>query len=944
MSGHGASSTDTDRDAIEGVTEEQSRLFLETMVACAPVGLAVVDLELRYIHINEALAAINGLPRHAHLGRKLRDVVPELWPILEPHCRGVLETGQPVLNLEITGTTPLQAGVIRQFLVSYYPLRDGSGVMQGVGITVVETTENRRAHQALRASEQRYRSLVEATAQTVWTTNAHGELMEPAPRWQAFTGQSLGAHLGLGWLDAIHPDDRKRFATEWAAALKTRDPYQGELRLTFHDGTYRHVVVRSVPVFDDAGGVREWISTAEDITERKHAEGERRRTSEALRQGEQRYRTFVSQSTEGIWRMEITPPIDTRLPEQEQVRALLHRGSIAEANEVMARMTGFGSAREMVGVTLHRLIQQLTHADTAVEEAVLPFVRNGYRMEGVETRLPGPDGMERVRLANLMGVVENGRLVRIWGTQRDVTDRVRAKAEVEAQRARLYDVLMNIPAAIALLRGPELAFDLVNPIYQGLTHGVSLTGQSLRDLTRHHRTAEEYFRTLRGVYESGRPHFQMEVLIQREGRGSGALEDHYFNIAYVPLRDAEGRVDSVLSFSMDVTEMVRARQRAEELAAHLSNQQQWLETVLNLIPIAFVLMEPGTGRVHFANQATHRMAGGRLPLGLSAEDYGSVYPLVDEEGSPIPIDRVPGMRAARGERLQQETVGWDSPLGRRLFLTDSELLPAMHGHPATIVLSIQEVTRLKQTEARLQEAVRLRDEFLTVASHELKTPLTPLQLKLQGLVREARTGDSLHRLQERVLRTAESASAQVRKLTALINDLLDATQLTGETLTLHRERVDLSAVLRDVAEQFRSQAAQAGCELVVRAPEPVVGFWDRHRLEQVARGLLSNAIRYGPGRPVWLTVERRGGVARFSVRDEGIGIPPENLPRIFEKFVRAVPARNYGGLGLGLFITRCIVESHQGSIHAQSRPGEGAVFIVDLPLAMDGRPLEAMVH
>lgn len=1075
MSGHGASSTD--RDTIEGVTEEQSRLFLETLVACAPVGLAVVDLELRYIHINEALAAINGLPRHAHLGRKLRDVLPELWPFVEPHYRRVLETGQPALNMEIvTGTTPQQAGVSRQFLVSYYPLRNGSGVMLGIGVSVVETTENRRAHQALRASEQRYRSLVEATAQTVWTTNAHGEAMEAAPSWQAFTGQSLGAHLGLGWLDAIHPEDRKRFVTEWSAALKTHEPYRGDLRLACHDGSYRHVVVRGVPVFNDGGLVREWISTAEDITERQHAECELRRTSEALLQGEQRYRTFVSQSTEGIWRMEISQPIDTRLPEQMQVQALLHGGTIAEANEVMARMTGFGTARELVGVTLHRLIQQLTHAHTAVEEAVLPFIRNGYRMEDVETRQPGPDGMERVRLANLVGVVENGRLVRIWGTQRDVTEQVRAKealeqsrevvrmrehqlraitdalpalvayvdqderyvfcnqafetwfgldpeamvgqkvrelsgeagyahlkdwmrralagetvsyetaltlrdgrllhvlssyvpthmpqgavkgfvvlvhditerkraeAEVETQRARLYDVLMNIPAAIALLRGPELRFDLINPIYRGLARGMELTGQSLRDIARHHRAAEDYVQKLRGVYASGKPLFRMEVLARREGWDRGTQEERYYNIAYVPLRDAESRVDSVLSFSMDVTEQVRARQRAEELAAHLSNQQQWLESVLNLIPIAFVLMEPGTGRVLFANQAAHRMAGGWLPLGLFAEDYGSVYPFVDEEGNPIPIEQVPGVRAARGERIQREILGWDSPQGRRLFLTDSELLPAMHGHPATIVLSAQEVTRLKQTEARLQEAVRLRDEFLTVASHELKTPLTPLQIKLQGLVREARTGDSLRRLQERVLSTAESASVQVRKLTALINDLLDVTQLSGETLTLHRERVDLSAVLRDVAEQFRSQAAQAGCELVVRAPEPVVGLWDRHRLEQVARGLLSNAIRYGPGSPVWLTVERRDDVARFTVRDEGIGIPPENLRRIFEKFFRSVPSRNYGGLGLGLFITRCIVEAHQGSIHARSRPGEGAVFTVDLPLAVNGRPPEVTVH
>ncbi|WP_164019444.1 PAS domain-containing protein [Pyxidicoccus trucidator] len=1074
MLGQGASLTD--RDAIEGISAEQSRLFLETMVACAPVGLALLDLDFRFIHINDALADMNGLPREAHLGRKLRDVLPELWPFVEPHYRQVLETGQPVLNLEVTGATPKEVGVSRHFQVNYYPVREGTDAVQGIGIAVVEITESKRSHQALRASEQRYRSLVEAMAQTVWTTNSRGELLEPAPRWLAFTGQTHGAHLGLGWLDAIHPSDRTRFVTEWAAALETRDPYQGELRLGFHDGSYRAVVVRSVPVFDDAGLVREWISTAEDITERKHAEDELRRTTEALRQSDQRYRTFMSQSTEGIWRMEIAPPIDTQLPEDAQVHALLRQGAIAEVNDVMARMTGCQAARELVGTTLHQLVLRLTHSEDAVDAAVRPFVRHGYRLEDVETRQVDADGVERVRLANLIGVVEQGRLVRVWGTQHDVTEQVRAKealeqsrevvrmrehqlraitdalpalvayvdtqeryvfcnrafqswfgldpeelagqpvrvsagemgyahlkdwmrkalagetvhyesaltlrdgrmlhvqstyvptrtpqgavkgfvalihditerkraeAAVEAERARLYDVLMNVPASIALLSGPEQRFSMLNPIFRQLASGMDLTGQSLRELVKRNRNGEEYSRALQQVYESGKPFSMKELSMWLDSHEDGTRQERFFNIAYLPLRDADGRVDSVMSYSVDVTAQVQARRKVEELAAHLSNQQQWLESVLDRIPVAFLLMEPGTGRALFANQAAHQMAGGRFPLGVPSEDYDGAYRLTDEAGNPIPTDQIPGVRASRGERFRQIPVVWHAPVGRYSLVTDSELLPAMHGHPATVLLALQDVTRLKQTEARLQEAVRLRDEFLTVASHELKTPLTPLQIKLQGLAREARAKVPLARLRERVLSTAESASMQVRKLTALINDLLDVTQLTGETLSLQRERVDLADVLHEAAEQLRSQAAHVGSDIVVQAPEPVVGWWDRHRLEQVVRGLLSNAIKYGPGRPVVLTVSRLKERAHLTVRDEGIGISPENLSRIFEKFGRAVSARNYGGLGLGLFISRCIVEAHQGTLRAESQPGQGATFTVELPLAMDGRPPAATMH
>ncbi|MCY1021763.1 PAS domain-containing protein [Pyxidicoccus sp. MSG2] len=1067
----------TDREAIEGVSEEQSRLFLETMVASAPVGLAFVDLDLRFIHINDTLADMNGLPRQAHLGRQVRDVIPDLWPFVEPHYRKVLETGQPALNLEVVGSTYKDSGAERCFLVNYYPVHGANGATHGVGITVVETTESKHAEQALRMSEQRYRSLVESVAQTVWTTNGRGELVEPAPHWLAFTGQSHDAHLGLGWLDAIHPSDRTRFVSEWAAALELRDPYRGEARLRYHDGSYRDTVIRSVPVFDDRGLVREWISTAEDVTGHKHAERSLRRTTQALRESDERYRTFVAQSTEGIWRLEIEPPIDTRLPEDAQVQALLARGAVAETNETMARMTGFASAPEMVGTTLQQMIAMLTQDPAHVDKAVLPFIRLGYRMENVETRqVDKSSGAERVRMANLVGVVEHGMLVRVWGTQRDVTeqvlakealeqsrevvrmrehqlraitdalpalvayvdrderyvfcnrafdtwfglnpeelagqpvrglsgemgyahlkdwmrralagetvsyesaltlrdgrmlhvqssyvptrtpqgqvkgfvalvhditDRKRAEAEVEAQRARLYDVLMNVPASIAILRGPDQVFTLVNPLYRRHAYGVELTGRSLRDLVKRSRNGEDYSRELQHVYETGKPLDMHEVLARVDPRGDGVREDHYFNIAYVPLRDADGEVDSVMSFSMDVTEHVQSRKRAEELAAHLSNQQQWLESVLNLLPIPFMLIEPGTGRALFANQATHRMAGGVFPLGIPTEGYDAVYRITDDAGRPTPGEQIPGARAARGERLQQVPAVWHTEAGTYSLLTDSELLPAMHGHPATVVLALQDVTRLKQTEARLQESVRLRDEFLTVASHELKTPLTPLQIKLQGLAREARADVPVGRLRERVLSTAENASLQIRKLTALINDLLDVTQLTGEALSLNRETMDLTSVLRAVAEQFRTQAAQAGCELVVESSKPVVGWWDRHRLEQVARGLLSNAIKYGPGRPVVLRAEQADGRARFSVRDEGIGIAPENLARIFEKFGRAVSTRNYGGLGLGLFISRRIVEAHQGTILAESQQGQGATFTVELPLAMGRQPSGAARH
>jgi signal transduction histidine kinase len=231
-----------------------------------------------------------------------------------------------------------------------------------------------------------------------------------------------------------------------------------------------------------------------------------------------------------------------------------------------------------------------------------------------------------------------------------------------------------------------------------------------------------------------------------------------------------------------------------------------------------------------------------------------------------------------------------------------------------------------------RDAVRLRDEFLAVASHELKTPLTPLNLRLQSLQRELErsTGQvDLPRLREHVA----TLQRQSKRLSTLAESLLDVSRLEAGQLVLDLEYLDLSALAREVANRFVAQADRTRTRMEVRAKEAVVGRWDRIRLEQVVSSLLSNALKYGAGRPVHILVERVPTGARLTVRDEGIGISPEHLPRIFARFERAVSAEHFGGLGLGLYLTRHLVEALGGSIRAASEPGKGATFEVDLPLA-----------
>ncbi|WP_437973260.1 AAA family ATPase [Sorangium sp. So ce295] len=234
--------------------------------------------------------------------------------------------------------------------------------------------------------------------------------------------------------------------------------------------------------------------------------------------------------------------------------------------------------------------------------------------------------------------------------------------------------------------------------------------------------------------------------------------------------------------------------------------------------------------------------------------------------------------------------------------------------------------------AEAQQAIERRNEFLLVASHELKTPLTSLKMQAHLLERLLPRYRRAEISPERIDAALQVLSRQIARLAHLVNELLDVTRLNAGQLTLSRAPFDLAALTREVVERMRQQLASARCRAELDLEGPVVGDWDASRMEQVLINLLSNAIKYGAGAPVHVVVRGEGDRARLVVRDHGMGIAEADQARIFERFERAVSVRNFGGLGLGLYIVRWIVTSHGGAIRVESKPGAGATFVVELPL------------
>ncbi len=231
-----------------------------------------------------------------------------------------------------------------------------------------------------------------------------------------------------------------------------------------------------------------------------------------------------------------------------------------------------------------------------------------------------------------------------------------------------------------------------------------------------------------------------------------------------------------------------------------------------------------------------------------------------------------------------------------------------------------------------QAAVQVRDEFLSIASHELKTPLTALLLHLQLLLRHTRRGSLATIPSEQMLRMLETGQGQVQRLSKLVDNLLDVSRISAGRLQLELETVDLASVARDVVARFVDEAQAEGSLITVQAEAPVLGRWDRLRIDQVVTNLVTNAVKYGARQPVEVIVEPTPTTARLTVLDHGLGIPPQHLATIFDRFERAGRERSHAGLGLGLYITRQIVQAHGGVIQVSSTPGVGSTFTVELPL------------
>ena len=837
----------------------------------------------------------------------------------------------------------------------------------------------------LRESEERYRLLIAATTQIVWTTSVDGMTMNDLDSWCQYTGQQPEEAQGESLLAAIHPDDRVRVGHLWFTSIKTLRPYQTVFRLRRYDGVYRTFLTRGVPVIDELGEVREWVGTCTDITEQRQLE-------EQLSESERRFRLTFELVAVGVAHIGLD-------------------GDFLLVNQKLCDFLGYTRSE------LERLnFQRITYADDLAQEVVymaqlLSNEKADYAMEKRYIRKDGTMIWANLKVSLMRD--ECGIPTYFIVVVEDITERKQKEEEYRQLLAREQAARAYAETIIETIADGVFVYDAQGRIMRNNSAAQELFPVDYRTRPASERAQIMMMRDMQGRVLS---HEQLPITRLLHGevfKGANAEEvlmnaadrhDIHVSVSGAPIYDAEGHISGAVTVFRDVTERRFLERRSHDA---LSGLLKMAESLV-LIPDGHGHKHDSANRVyalghHLAELTCSVLACHRVSLsiiepeteiahavavvGLAPEQERAWWLEQEQRAgslkdNPLPelIERLrtgevlildmsePPFRAmpnpyhikvmlvvpmcVRDQLVGLLTLDYDTDEHR---YTDNEVrLASAVAKLAGLVFERERLLQERMdAEGRilaLHEANRRMEEFLGIASHELRTPMTTIKANIQLAQRRltalARTNadelvaQDVHERARAAQDMLARAEHQVAVLNRLVGDLIDISRIQTDKLQLHlrQEPCDLlSIVYEAVQEQCKANPTRT-IQFTPTLDEKLLIYADSDRIMQVIVNYIGNALKYSSSdEPVLVQLEQEEETARVLVSDHGPGVPLKEQQHIWDCFYQAedinVQSGSGVGLGLGLYISKTIIERHGGHIGVQSSPPDGATFWFTLPLA-----------
>ncbi len=491
------------------------------------------------------------------------------------------------------------------------------------------------------------------------------------------------------------------------------------------------------------------------------------------------------------------------------------------------------------------------------------------------------------------------------------------KDKLQISERKFASIFNNAPFAISLVKLTEGEIVDVNPAF------VEIFGHSKDEVIGKNAGQLGLLQDL-GTRKELRNEVEHKGIVRKyEGHFMSKTGKRLMISTNIDTLELEGE-DYALVTLQDITE-----QRIAEKA--FKDQLHLVKTITDNAASCLFMMD-GKGFPTFMNPAAMKVTGYQSLEELNDRPLHYSIHWKKKDGSLYPISECPIEQA----RIERRSIHNEEEVFCR---KDGTVFPVSYtvsslqtvGENIGSVMEFRDITEQKRVEKELREAIRTRDEFLSIASHELKTPLTSLTLQTQTVKRLIEKKDLKVYSQERVDKLVNQTERQVQRLVRLVDDMLDITRIRTGKLIIKKEKFDLCTLINEVIERLHNQLENSGVQVHFESCEDSSGFWDKFRLEQVVMNLLTNAMKYGQSKPVHIQVWDYETYYLLSFKDLGLGIAKENQMRIFNRFERAISANEVSGLGLGLFITQQIILAHGGQIWVESEIGQGSNFLIKLP-------------